>query len=934
MINLRDLPSFTFIAADGSERTVRLRHQARRIRAVADTLSRQCPAGSAIGLMYPSGPDLVINWLACLLADLRPLILQYPNRKQNRAYWETSVRNTAELVAMKTLLTDAAQAGLTVEGCTTINQSELDAASASGALLGSVEIGAFEILQLSSGTTGFRKAVTFDSRALWEHVTAFNRTLGLSSADVIASWLPLYHDMGFIACFVMPLMLGVDVVMMDPVAWVAKPELLFELIDRHCASICYMPNFGFEVMARARARSLPSMRLWVSCSEPVSPVTVRRFLDHVDAKPACFAACYAMAENIFAVSISRGLSVADIDGSEVVSCGRPISDVQVKTVDGEIWVRSPSSIERYLTGEDIRDADGFYPTGDLGQMIHGELHIAGRRHDLLNQAGRKFMLSDIDLRVNEIAPWVRGRVCTGAVKDERLQTEAAVTLIEAKDFYTRTDAGEIAAALREVTGIDQLTVEFVPPSFLTKTTSGKINRKKSIADWQLAKKGRALQQGDPLADLQAMFGKLPQDEPIQQVMDSLSVALLRMIAVEGTIEIRPDDTLAMLQDRLAQTGAQQGEQPESTAIRVVSVGERLLFDGLTPADLDRLSQRLGVEVTFEHICVPPSPVLLSDLIFADWFQPRLDPAPFAAMDRVLAKLRAASVIIADDSAEMFYPPEQVYGALSHRMERDPRSDLISVRWQQYAQMQDRLPVTVVRGGDIPLAHASANITALAQYLGVPVFRIANFTGFGDFTQDWEWRPLRGHSRRFEPDMLVESLGDWLESLGPKLQPRVSRGGAKFDLSDAIHFCSHAIKQEPIDLLLEQFDRIATAGPKSSVPYIRKRLEALGRPYQNLPSYAPEIVNEAGEIDCILICGAMGNFPINVPAAALQHVGLNWRTQNMERFGNKLAHLNVHGTMEDIPASGDDWFYLDTLIPGQGRQAWMQVRNAAARGEAA
>jgi acyl-CoA synthetase (AMP-forming)/AMP-acid ligase II len=934
MINLRDLPNFTFIAADGSEHTMRLRHQASRIRAVADTLLRRCPAGSAIGLMYPSGPDLVVNWLACLLAGLRPLILQYPNRRQNRSYWEASVRNTAELVDLKTLLTDAAQAGLAVAGCTTISQPALEEASSGGVFLDGGDIGEFEILQLSSGTTGFRKAVTFDSRALREHVTAFNRTLRLSNADLIVSWLPLYHDMGFIACFVMPLMLGVDVVMMDPVSWVGKPELLFESIDRHRASICYMPNFGFEVMGRAAARALPSMRLWISCSEPVSATTVRRFLGHVKAKPTCFAACYAMAENIFAVSISHGLRVTTIDGNEVVSCGRPISDVQVKTVDGEVWVRSPSSIERYLTGEDIRDADGFYPTGDLGQMINGELHIAGRRHDLLNQAGRKFILSDIDLQVNEIAPWVRGRVCAGAVKDERLQTEAAIVLIEAKDFFARTDAGEIAAALRATTGIDQLTVEFVPPSFLTKTTSGKINRKKSVADWQLAKKGRALQQGNPLADMQALFGNLPQDEPIPQVMDSLSVALLRMIAAECQIEIQPGDTLATLQERLVLASARQDEQPESTAIRIVSVGERLLFDGLTQEHLDRLSQRMGVEVTFEHVCVPASPVLLSDLIFSDWFQPRLDPAPFAAMDRIFAKLRGASVIVADDSAEMFYPPELVYGALSHRMERDPRSDLISVRWQPYVQMQDRLPITVVRGGDIPLDRASANISALAHYLGVPAFRIANFIGFGEFTEDWEWRPLRGNNLRFDPDVLVDALGDWLESLGSKVQPRTSRGKAKLDLSDVIHFCSHAVKQAPIDMLIDQFDRICVAGQSSSVPYIRKRLEALGKTYLNIPSYAPEIVKAAGDIDCILICGAMGDFPIEIPAVALQHVGLPWRTKNLERFGNKMAHLNVHGSMEDAPVSGDDWFYPEKLVWGQNRDEWVKVRVAASRGESA
>jgi hypothetical protein len=42
--------------------------------------------------------------------------------------------------------------------------------------------------------------------------------------------------------------------------WVRRPELLFEAIERHSATTCYMPNFGFEVMARSGPKRLPAMR--------------------------------------------------------------------------------------------------------------------------------------------------------------------------------------------------------------------------------------------------------------------------------------------------------------------------------------------------------------------------------------------------------------------------------------------------------------------------------------------------------------------------------------------------------------------------------------------------------------------------------------------------------------------------------------------------
>src|SRR6185437_66815 len=103
------------------------------------------------------------------------------------------------------------------------------------------------------------------------------KVLRLRPEDRIVSWLPLYHDMGYIACFVMPIMLGIDVVMIDPVTWVSRPALLFDAIQQCGGTVCYMPNFGFELMSRQGSRVLPGVRHWISCSEPISEATGRRF---------------------------------------------------------------------------------------------------------------------------------------------------------------------------------------------------------------------------------------------------------------------------------------------------------------------------------------------------------------------------------------------------------------------------------------------------------------------------------------------------------------------------------------------------------------------------------------------------------------------------------------------------------------------------------
>jgi len=224
MLQTSALPSFVFVADDGGERVFRPADAVGRISAVAEHIRSLKKTNACVGLLFRSEPNLVLNWLACLLAGLRPLIMQYPTRKQSREYWLDSVRNTIAVAEVEAIIADGHCARLVRDMTSVIAQSELDRLK-DGANE-SLVLPDFTIVQLSSGTTGHRKAIEFCSAALQRHVVDYNATLKLSSDDKIVCWLPLYHDMGLIACFVMPMMLGVDIVMMDPMSWVRRPELL------------------------------------------------------------------------------------------------------------------------------------------------------------------------------------------------------------------------------------------------------------------------------------------------------------------------------------------------------------------------------------------------------------------------------------------------------------------------------------------------------------------------------------------------------------------------------------------------------------------------------------------------------------------------------------------------------------------------------------
>lgn len=935
MFRGENLPNFVFVDSDGKDTVVELRSMAPRIRAIADRIGRQVPAGSAVGLMYQSEPNLVINWLACLQAGLEPLIMQYPTKKQSRAYWADSVRNTISVAGLAAIVADDYCAGLGLSDFSlTIAQSELE--NLPPGANKPLALDDFAILQLSSGTTGYRKGIRFKSDDLRRHVTDYNQSLGLGKTDKIVSWLPLYHDMGYVACFVMPMMLGIDVVMMDPMAWVRQPQMLFDAIERHSGTICYMPNFGFELMSKCRASKMPSMRWWISCSEPVSATTARKFLEATGTEADKFAPCYAMAENIFAVTIRRGIRTQRIDESEVISCGQPISNLQLKVVDEEIWARSPASLHSYIGGQDIRDAEGYYPTGDLGKYIDGELYVTGRKQDMLIQAGKKFMLSDIDLRLNELYPEVKGRAAAVQIYDARLGTQQPVVLIESKDFIVRKDRAEIADALKDAIGVDQIEVEFVPPRFLTKTSSGKFNRKKSAEHWILHRDAVANAHSvsaDPVAELRSSFPAISWEHPVEEALDSLSLTVLRIILSDTRVVYDGALSLNEIAAQLSNAKNKTADKTPDQVIRIISLADLNSIKNLKEKHLNQLSERLGCAVTLEHMCLPPSPIILSDLIFHDYFQPRLGQQPFAAVDRAFSKLKQASIILVDDVAEMYFPPMQVYGVLSHNLERDPRSDLIAVRWQRYPQFHDLLPLSVVSGADIPLNDRSRTLDTLSEYLRIPVFRLASIEGFAEFTTDWEYRPLKGTSGHaggvgtLNGDDFVEVMAKWIGQQGGRIRRREATSSNKVEVSDLAHYCSHNTDQKKIDKILAKFDSFCIAGQTASVPYIRKQLEQSGKTYSYVPSYAPEILKKTpAKFDCLLICGAQGRYAIDIPAATIMKASPKWSTVHID--DPELENAVFWTDPSDAPVTGEDWFYPFEVSRMKNAKEFWNVRRAA------
>ncbi len=386
-------------------------------------------------------------------------------------------------------------------------------------------------LQHSSGSTGLQKGVALSHQAVLSQIENYADAIALNSDDVIVSWLPLYHDMGLIAGFIMPLIRGIPLVLMSPFDWVAHPALLFRAIHEHNGTLCWLPNFAYNHCARRiRVRDtenidLSRMRMFINCSEPVRDDSHRLFLERFapnGVRPEMLTVSYAMAENTFAVTQTphgtiprldrigktqfiehrRAIS-SDTDPMVMVSCGIPIRGTEVCVVDehhhrlperhiGEIAIKSDYMLTEYYRRPDLQPftPDGWFLTGDMGYIADGEIYIAGRYKDLIINAGKNVYPQDIEAVVSGVDGIRAGRVVCFGVPDEREGTEliAVVAETDAHPDDHRAIASTIKLTVAQSTTVTVTYVKLVEAGWLIKTSSGKIARSANKNKWMREQK--------------------------------------------------------------------------------------------------------------------------------------------------------------------------------------------------------------------------------------------------------------------------------------------------------------------------------------------------------------------------------------------------------------------------------------------------------------
>jgi acyl-CoA synthetase (AMP-forming)/AMP-acid ligase II len=489
--------------------------------------------GEVVVLILQHGEDLVYSFWAAVLHGAIPAIMPFLTEKLSPERYRAdltaliSVTKPAAIITyaeFESEIRAALQEGDSVRAIIVTNQVEpgveIDFASLKGFQRKPEDI---VLLQHSSGTTGLQKGVALSHQAVFNQLNSYGKALSIGGNDVIVSWLPLYHDMGLIAGFLMPILSGIPLVIMSPFDWVRAPYKLLQSISKYRGSLTWLPNFAYNFCAqKIRDRhiegvDLSSLRAVINCSEPVRWESHIAFYERFKDYGLRFEALqtsYAMAENVFGVTQSQLGSVPAVEeidreafmiervaqspddgrsSMKMMSSGQPLENARVKVVDesgnalpervvGELALQSDCMLSGYFNRPDLTEKafrDGWYLTGDYGYVSNGEIFVSGRKKDLIIVGGKNIYPQDLETLTHEVPGVHAGRSVAFGLFDEAQGTEEVVIIAEVEsedpEEQQRT-ADAIRLHVTKNSAIALRYVKVVGPKWILKTSSGKTAR--------------------------------------------------------------------------------------------------------------------------------------------------------------------------------------------------------------------------------------------------------------------------------------------------------------------------------------------------------------------------------------------------------------------------------------------------------------------------
>lgn len=250
------------------------------------------------------------------------------------------------------------------------------------------------LLKLTSGSTGFPKAILTAESHLIADGERIARTMGIAADDTQLAVIPLSHAYG-IGNLVMPLVLqGTAIVLRESFV---PGQLLVDaraFQARVCAGVPYMFNYLVENPPDSWPACLQQL---ISAGARLDTQTAHAFRDRFGIRIHSF---YGASET-GGIAYDAGDALL-ADGQ--VGTAMPGVTITVRSDDeaaegsGRLFVQSDAVALGYTEDDDQRGfIDGGFVTGDLGFIdSHGHVTLTGRASPAVNVAGRKVHPAEVE----------------------------------------------------------------------------------------------------------------------------------------------------------------------------------------------------------------------------------------------------------------------------------------------------------------------------------------------------------------------------------------------------------------------------------------------------------------------------------------------------------------------------------------------------------